>query len=119
MQATLIKLLQQCHWRNYSVVIITFWHDISLYLGVLLFIPLAKRHKKQRFQAQNSTLSNNLLGILQKLQINFFKKRLWMVTDISLEAVTEAANLRCSNEKVFWKYAANFQENTHPEVRFQ
>ena len=42
MQATLIKLLQQCHWRNCSVVIITFWHDISLYLGVLLFIPLAK-----------------------------------------------------------------------------
>ena len=29
----LIKLLQQCHWRNYSVVIITFQHDISLHLG--------------------------------------------------------------------------------------
>ena len=42
-----------------------------------------------------------------------------MVTDISLEPVTEAATLKCSNEKVFWKYAANSQENTHPDVRFQ
>ena len=38
---------------------------------VLLFIPLAKWYKKQRFKAQHSTLSNNLL---RKLQINFFKK---------------------------------------------
>ena len=29
----LIKLQQQCHWRNYSVNIIIFWHDISLHLG--------------------------------------------------------------------------------------
>ena len=27
------KLQQQCHWRNYCVSIITFWHDISLHLG--------------------------------------------------------------------------------------
>ena len=26
---------------------------------------------------------------------------------------------RCSWEKVFWKYAANLQENTHAEVWFQ
>ena len=70
----LIKLLQQCHWRNYSVVIITFRQNISLHLVVLLFIPLAKWYKKQRFKAQHSTLSNYLLGILRKLQINFFKK---------------------------------------------
>ena len=31
----------------------------------------------------------------------------------------EAAFQGCSKEKVFWKYAANLQENTHPEVRFQ
>ena len=30
----------------------------------------------------------------------------------------EAAIQRCSWEKVFWKYAANLQENTHAEVRF-
>ena len=32
---------------------------------------------------------------------------------------TEAVTLRCSYEKVFWKYAANLQENTHAEVWFQ
>ena len=26
---------------------------------------------------------------------------------------------RCSEEKVFWKYAAHLQENTHAEVWFQ
>ena len=32
---------------------------------------------------------------------------------------TEATIQRCSLEKVFWKYVANLQENTHAEVRFQ
>ena len=31
----------------------------------------------------------------------------------------EAAVQRCSYENVFWKYAANLQENTHAEVQFQ
>ena len=31
----------------------------------------------------------------------------------------EAANQSCSLEKLFWKYAANLQENTHAEVWFQ
>ena len=31
---------------------------------------------------------------------------------------TEVAVQRCSQEKVFWKYAANLQENTHAEVWF-
>ena len=31
----------------------------------------------------------------------------------------EAATQRCSKEKVFWKHAANLQENTHTEVQFQ
>ena len=30
----------------------------------------------------------------------------------------EVALQRCSWEKIFWKYAANLQENTHAEVRF-
>ena len=33
--------------------------------------------------------------------------------------MSEAATQRCSLEKVFWKYAANLQENTHAEVQFQ
>ena len=31
--------------------------------------------------------------------------------------LTEAAIQRCSYKKVFWKIAANSQENTHAEVR--
>ena len=34
-------------------------------------------------------------------------------------AATEAAVQRCFLEKVFWKYAANLQQNTHVEVQFQ
>ena len=32
---------------------------------------------------------------------------------------SEAAVLRCYEEKMLWKYAANLQENTHAEVWFQ
>ena len=35
------------------------------------------------------------------------------------KAITEAAIQRCSHKTVFWKYAANLQDNTHAEVRFQ
>ena len=39
-----------------------------------------------------------------------------------LVKIVKAATRRCSQEKVFWKYAANLanlQESTHVEVRFQ
>ena len=32
------------------------------------------------------------------------------------ELFAEAALQSCFQEKVFWKYAANLQENTHAEV---
>ena len=32
---------------------------------------------------------------------------------------SEATTQKCSYEKMLWKYAANLQENTHAEVRFQ
>ena len=32
---------------------------------------------------------------------------------------SEAAVRRCFYEKLFWKYAAKLQENTHAEVWFQ
>ena len=38
--------------------------------------------------------------------------------EIILLQITEAAVNRCSLEKVFWKYAANLQQNSHAEVRF-
>ena len=37
----------------------------------------------------------------------------------NLFQLKEAATQRCSLEKLFEKYAANLQENTHNEVRFQ
>ena len=39
--------------------------------------------------------------------------RIWTIMN------TEAAAQRCSMKKVFWKYAANIQENSHAEVWFQ
>ena len=33
--------------------------------------------------------------------------------------IREAVIQRCSVKKLFWKYAANLQENTHAKVRFQ
>ena len=32
--------------------------------------------------------------------------------------IPEAATQRCSLGKMFWKYAANLQDNTHAKVRF-
>ena len=46
----------------------------------------------------------------ETLAFQFYDKSSW---------VAEAALQRCSQEKVFWKYSANLQENTHAEVRFQ
>ena len=40
-------------------------------------------------------------------------------TSIGSLSKTEATAQRCSWETVFWKYAADLQENTHVEVRFQ
>ena len=34
------------------------------------------------------------------------------------QPLPEAALERCSYKKVFWNYAANVQENSHAEVRF-
>ena len=37
------------------------------------------------------------------------------ITNSLIQRTTEAALRRCSQEKVFWKYAANLQENTYAE----
>ena len=59
---------------------------------VLLFIPLAKWYKKQRFKAQHRTLFNDFMGTLQRLQIICLKKAsldgyFKLTTDISLKSV--------------------------------
>ena len=41
-------------------------------------------------------------------------KELSFLADALMELKqTETATQRCCQEKVFWKYAANLQENTH------
>ena len=44
--------------------------------------------------------------------------KFWEVFEIAMKDYPEAAVQRCSSEKVFWKYAANLQENTRAEVHF-
>ena len=72
----LIKILHQCHWRNSSIVVISFWHCISVHL---LFISYDKWYNVRRSRdSKHSTLSNcygdNFLGIRRKLQINYSSK---------------------------------------------
>ena len=51
-------------------------------------------------------------------KIDFFTAS-YGYSQIISDPIPEAAPQRCSWEKVFWKYAANLQEKTHAEVRFQ
>ena len=41
------------------------------------------------------------------------------ISSLSQLEITEAALKWCSYKKVFWKYAANLQENTNAEVWVQ
>ena len=51
---------------------------------------------------------------------NFFLKNPWLeFLGFLYFTEAEAAVQRCYYGKVFWKYAANEQENTHAEVQFQ
>ena len=43
------------------------------------------------------------------------KLRMAMYNKVNIKAVLH----RCSYKEVFWKHAANLQENTHSEVQFQ
>ena len=45
--------------------------------------------------------------------------KVWNYNMSSSSVYSEAALQSCSYKKVFWKYAANLQENTHAEVWFQ
>ena len=42
-----------------------------------------------------------------------------MIFFLCLQKYSEVDTQSCSYEKVFWKYAANWQLNTHAEVWFQ
>ena len=60
-------------------------------------------------------------GVLKSFA-NFTGKHLYWSLFLIIKIVKESAEAAiqmCSEEKVFWKYAANLQESTHAEVRFQ
>ena len=55
--------------------------------------------------------------VQEKLLVEFYRQyHAPMKLTISINS--EAAIQSCSEEKMFWKYAANLQENTHAEVQF-
>ena len=61
-----------------------------------------------------------LLHLIISLIFNMLKKIFqvmfhWFVNNFQAEAALQ----RCSYKKLFWKYVANLQENTHAEVQFQ
>ena len=61
---------------------------------------------------------------INKLPVNyFFGLNVNRSSALELQGYTikdiQAATQWCSQEKVFRKYAANLQEKTHAEVRFQ
>ena len=66
-----------------------------------------------------------LLNKLHSIDSNVYAQKLvllqraYLVNRILKSHLTEAAVQRCFYEKIFRKYAANLQENTHAEVWFQ
>ena len=52
-------------------------------------------------------------------KVLFLYQKKTFTANSTKKKVSEAAVQRCSYEKVFWKYAANLQENTHAKVWFQ
>ena len=114
-------------WRRYL------WNFANLLLGKLLLlilfyhaVPVIESAVKMKFLV--------LLSVFGEL----FSSRVLIISEISLisvkpmkdklgpkhsilfllktKEVTEAAHQRYSYEKVFWKYAANLQENYHARI---
>ena len=56
---------------------------------------------------------------IRRVMVPFWSTGFIVLSWRSLTRTTETAVQKCSQEKVFWKYAANLQENTHAEVRFE
>ena len=75
----LIEAPKRCHWRNYSAVIITFRHDITLLLGALLFIPHAKRYNvhRSRDSKRRTTFIESFLANYSKTTNQLFLKNLF------------------------------------------
>ena len=56
----------------------------------------------------------------KKLEFRFFDLLAFSVKQLRLTVeINSRAIQMYSQEKMFWKYVANLQENTHAEVQFQ
>ena len=68
----------------------------------------------------STTFETLLLSYLTELSkwVGWFSLYFSKTHPVILEA-SEAAIQRCSSEEMFWKYAANLQENTYTEMWFQ
>ena len=82
-------------------------------------IPFFKDQKKKCFVFSESWtfMIYWKFNIYRKLLLYDFSNSFDIAGEILSDS--EAATQRCSQEKVFWKYAANLQENTHDEAPFQ
>ena len=70
----------------------------------------------ENFTQQNKLLTIPDVSLEKNIEALVFHRILLII----LENLTaEAAIQRRSYKKVFWKYAANLQENTHVKVWFQ
>ena len=80
----------------------------SIYDGAFLLLAINYFYEKRSiihtWQDSKCTLEAYFEIVINKIQ--------------DLISHTEAAVQKCSWEKVFWKYAANLQENTHAKLRF-
>ena len=73
-------------------------------------------------QVQFSTVFVVIVSYL--LAFNFTAKKMVSVElmfhiSLSYQVLPEVALQRCSYKKLFWKYAADLQQNTHTEEWFQ
>ena len=64
-------------------------------------------------------MENDALKIKQLKDLLNWSVKLYFMYYSRVVIISEAAAQMCSQEKVFWKYAANLQENTHAEVWYQ
>ena len=98
------------------VTIKNFWTAV-LPVWYLLNTIIRKTNKPQRKTSWNRWFKSNLdknyeVTNLKYQSFSFIQLTIWKVRT----SVPEAATHMCSQEKVFWKYAANLK--THAEVRF-
>ena len=64
-------------------------------------------------------ISSDVISLIDFDVMKFCEDWWFRDFDIFIMEFVEAATQRCFWEKVFWKYVANLQENSHAEVRFQ